>query len=50
MILNSELFVEVFEKCIIKLSSIVGYQYFGHPKSARNVFLDKVLNILLCDI
>ena len=50
MILNSEVFAEVFEKCVIKLSSIVRYQYFGHPKSAHNVFPDEILEILLCDI
>ena len=50
MILNFEVFTEVFEKCIIKLLSDVGYQYSRHSKSAHNVFLDKVLDILLCDI
>ena len=50
MILNFELFAEVFEKCIIKLSSIVEYQYSRHPKSANNVFLDEILDILLCGI
>ena len=50
MILNSEVFAEVFEKCVIKLSSIVRYQYSGYPKFAHNVFPNEVLDILLSNI
>ena len=50
MILNSEVFAEVPEKCVIKLSSIVRYQYLGYLKPAHNVLLDEVLDILLRDL
>ena len=50
MILNPEVFIEVFEECIVKLSSIIGNQHSGHPKPKYDIFLDEVINILLCDI
>ena len=49
MILNSEVLTEIPENCIIKLSSIVLYQYLRDPKPAHNVLPNEVLNILLCD-
>ena len=49
MILNLEVFIEIFEVCIVKLSSIIRYEHAGHPKPAHDVFPDEVLNILLCD-
>ena len=50
MILNPEVFIEVFKKCIVKLSSIIENQHSGHPKLAYDIFPEEVLNILLCDI
>ena len=50
MILNSEVFTEVPEKCVIKLSFVVRYQYSRHPKPTHNVFPDEVLDILLRDL
>ena len=49
MILNPKVFTKVFEKCIVKLSSVVGDQYSGHPKLAHDVFPNEVLYILLYD-
>ena len=49
MILNPKVFTKIFEKCIVKLSSIVGHQYSGHPKPTHEVSPDEVLYILLCD-
>ena len=49
MILNPEVFIEIFEECIVKLSSIIRYEHARHPKPAHDVFPDEVLNILLCD-
>ena len=50
MILNPEVFIEIFEECIVKLSSIIRCEHAGHPKPTHDVFPDEVLNILLCDI
>ena len=50
MILNPEVFTEVFEECVVKLSSIIENQHPGHSKPAYDIFPDKVLNILLSDI
>ena len=50
MILNFEVYAEVPEECIVKLSSIIRHQYLEHPKSAHNVLLHEIFNILLCDI
>ena len=50
MILDSEVFTEIPEERIVKLSSIIRYQHFGHPKLAHDVLSNEVLNILLCDI
>ena len=49
MILNPKVFTKVFEKCIVKLSFVVGHQYSRHPKPTHDVFLDEVLYILLHD-
>ena len=49
MILNPKVFTKVFEKCIVKLSSVNEDQYLGHPKLAHDVFPDEVLFILLHD-
>ena len=49
MILNSKVFTKIFEKCIVKLSSVVKHQYSGPPKPAHDVFPDEVLYILLRD-
>ena len=49
MILNPKVFAKVSKKCIVKFSSIVRYQYSGHPNRTQNVFPDEVLDILLCD-
>ena len=50
MILNPEVFTEVFEECVVKLSTIIRNQHPGHSKPAYDIFLDEVLNILLSDI
>ena len=50
MILDFEVFTEIPEERIVKLSSIIRYQHSGHPKPAHDVLSNEVLNILLCDI
>ena len=50
MILNPEVFTEVFEECVVKLSSIIENQHHGHSKPVYDIFPEKVLNILLSDI
>ena len=50
MILNPEVFTEVFEECVVKLSSIIGNQHPRHFKPTYDIFPDEVLNILLSDI
>ena len=49
MIFDSKLFTKILERCVIKLSSIVRYQYPRYPKSAYNALPNKVLDILFCD-
>ena len=50
MILNSKVYAEVPEECIVKLSSVIRYQYLGHSKSTHNVLPHEIFNILLCDL
>ena len=49
MIVDSKLFTKIPEKGVIKLSSIVRYQYSRCPKSTHNALLDEVLDVLLCN-
>ena len=49
MILNSKLFTEFPERCIVELSSIVRHKHLWYPKSTHNTLSDEVLNILLCN-
>ena len=49
MIVDSELFTKIPERCVIKLSSIVRHKYPWYSKLAHNTLLDEVLNILLCN-
>ena len=48
--MNPEVFIEVFEECVVKLSSIIGNQHPRHFKPTYDIFPDEVLNILLSDI
>ena len=47
MIVDSKLFTKIPEKGVIKLSSIVRYQYPRYPKSTQNAFPYEVLDVLL---
>ena len=49
MIVNSELFTKIPERCVIKLSSVVRHKHPQYSKSVYNILPDKVLNILLCN-
>ena len=49
MIVDSKLFTKIPERCVIKLSSIVGHKHPWYSEPAHNTLLDEVLNILLCD-
>ena len=49
MIVNFELFTKIPERCVIKLSSIVGHKHPRYSEPAHNTLPDEVLNILLCD-
>ena len=49
MIVDSELFTEILERCVIKLLSIVRHKHSWYSKPAHNTLPDEVLNILLCN-
>ena len=49
MILYSKVCAEVPKECVVKLSSVIRYQYLGHSESAYNVLPHEMFNILLCD-
>ena len=49
MIIDSKLFIKIPERGVIKLSSIVRYQYPQYPKSTHNALPDEVLDVLLCN-
>ena len=49
MIVDSKLFTKIPERCVIKLSSIVGHKHPWYSEPAHNTLPDEVLNILLCD-
>ena len=49
MIVDSELFTKIHERCVIKLSSIVRHKHPQYSKPAHNTLPGEVLNILLCN-
>ena len=49
MIVDSKLFTKIPEKGVIKLSSILRYQYSRYPKSTHNALLNEILGVLLCN-
>ena len=49
MIVDSKLFIEIPERCVIKLSPIVRHKHPRYSKPANNTLSDEVLNILLCN-
>ena len=49
MIVDSKLFTKIPERCVIKLSSIVGHKHPWYSEPAHNTLLDEVLNILMCN-
>ena len=49
MIVDSKLFTEIPERCIIKSSSIVRHKHPRYSKPAHNTLPDEILNILLCN-
>ena len=49
MIFDSKLLAKIFERCVIKLSSIVRHKHPRYSKPAHNTLPNEVLNILLCN-
>ena len=49
MVVDSKLFTKISERCVVKLSSIVGHKHPWYSEPAYDTLPDEVLNILLCD-
>ena len=49
MIIDSKLFTKIPKRGVIKLSSIVRYQYPRYLKSTHNALPNEVLDVLLCN-